>query len=370
MDDLLYKVALEMIPMVGSITAKKLLAYCGNAEAVFRETKVNLLKIPNIGEGIANSILNKNVLKKAENELVFMQKNNIEALFYADDNYPHCLFQCEDSPIILFKKGDVDLNAYRTISIVGTRNCTSYGTEFCEKLIATIAEQEYNTVIVSGLAYGIDVCAHKAALKYGIPTVAVVGTGLDMVYPAAHKSIANQIIEQKGAMLSDFPTQTVIDPKNFIRRNRIIAGLSEVTIVVESAEKGGAMVTADIAASYNRDVLAFPGRVGDKFSAGCNKLIKNNIAAMIESIDDLVAAMGWDSPSERLTTKQLPLFDMLNPEEMSIVNVLKENEIEIIDVIARKTGLPMAKLSALLLNLEFSGYVKALPGKAYILKRN
>ncbi|MDR1054798.1 MAG: DNA-processing protein DprA [Prevotellaceae bacterium] len=367
-NDLLYRVAIEMIPMVGSITAKRLLAYCGCAEAVFKAKKADLLRIPNIGEALAVAVLNQDILRKAEQELVFMQKNNIKALFYTDDDYPQNLKQCEDSPIILFQKGDIDLSKHRFISIVGTRNATAYGSGLCDKLIALIVERGYNPVIVSGLAYGIDVCAHKAAMKYGLKTVAIVGTGLDMVYPAAHRAIAKQITEE-GAVLSDFPSNTLIDRKNFIRRNRIVSGISEVTIVVESGEKGGAMVTADIAASYNRDVLAFPGRVGDEFSAGCNKLIKANIAAMIESIEDLEAAMGWDSPSEKLTTKQLPLFDLLTADEMCIVNVLKENDSEMIDIIAHKTGLPMAKLSALLLNLEFSGYVKALPGKAYALRR-
>lgn len=367
--DLLYKVALEMIPMVGSITAKRLLAYCGSAEAVFKASRADLLKIPNIGEGLANSILKKDVLKKAENELDFMRKNSINALFYTDADYPKYLLQCEDSPIILFQKGNLNFNNYQAISIVGTRNSTPYGIEICERLIANIAERGYNPVIVSGLAYGIDVCAHKAALKYGLKTVAVVGTGLDMVYPAAHRPVAKEISEN-GAIISDFPTGTMIDRKNFIRRNRIVAGLSEVTIVVESAVKGGAMVTADIAASYNRDVMTFPGRVGDEFSAGCNNLIKKNIAAVIEDIKDLEAVMGWDAPTEKLSTKQLPLFDLLSPDEINIINVLKESDQELIDLIAYKTGLPMAKLSALLLQLEFSGYIKALPGKAYAIKRN
>lgn len=368
MDDLLYKVAIEMIPLVGSITAKRLLAHFGgNAEAIFKAPKQELLKIPNIGEGLANSILKKEILKKAENELAFMRKNNVTALFYTDANYPNYLRQCEDSPTILFSKGDVDVNAYRVISIVGTRNSTPYGVELCEKLIADIATKQYNAIIVSGLAYGIDVCAHKAALKHGLNTIAVLGTGLDKVYPTAHASIAKQITEQ-GALLSDFPSQTIIDRKNFIRRNRIVAGMAEVTIVVESGEKGGALVTADMAMSYNRDVLAFPGRVGDQFSIGCNKLIKQNIAGVIEGIADLEAVLGWDTASK--PPIQLPLFDTLAPDEMSVVNVLKQKDSESIDSIAHKTGLPMAKLSALLLQLEFSGYIKALPGKTYALKNS
>lgn len=364
--DLLYKIAIDMIPMVGGITAKRLLSYCGSAEAVFRANKTELLRIPNIGEGLANSILNADVLKKAQQELIYTEKNNIKVLFYTDKDYPEYLFQCEDSPVILFQKGDINLNSYHAISIVGTRNATRYGIEMCEKLIADIASHGHNPVIVSGLAYGIDVCAHKAALKHGLQTIAVVGTGLDKMYPAAHRGIANDIVKQ-GAILTDFPTGTVIDRKNFIRRNRIVAGLSKVTIVVESGEKGGAMVTADIASSYNRDVMAYPGRVGDEFSVGCNKLIKTNIAAVIENIEDLEAVMGWDSYSNGKSVKQLPLFNLLSEEEISIINILRESNSEMIDVLAYKTGLPMAKLSALLLNMEFSGYIKALPGKIYKL---
>lgn len=369
-DNLFYSIALEMIPMVGSITAKRLLSYCGSAEAVFKANKADLLKIPNIGEVLANSILNQDVLRKAEKELDFIRKSNIKPLLYTNADYPAYLRQCEDSPVVLFQKGDIDINAYKAISIVGTRNCTPYGINLCETLIADIAQRGYNPLIVSGLAYGIDICAHKAALKYGLKTAAVVGTGLDAVYPAAHRAIAKQIGEC-GALLSDFPSGTVIDRKNFIRRNRIVAGLSEVTIVVESGEKGGALVTADIASSYNRDVLAFPGRVGDESSVGCNNLIKKNVAALITGIGDLEQLMGWDTQAMKQPAEvQLPLFAELTVEEKAIINVLKDNNSEHVDGIAHKTGLPMAKLSALLLNLEFAGHVQALPGKQYALKRN
>lgn len=356
-----------MIPKVGSITAKKLIAYCGSAEAVFKEAKSSLKKIKGINNIISQAVIDQQVLRLAEKELEYIHKNNVTALIYTDDAYPIRLKNCDDCPTVLFVKGSVDLNATKIISIVGTRNATPYGLECCEHLVEQLSVRGHNPIIVSGLAYGIDVCAHKASLKYGLSTVGVLGSGLNMIYPAQHRSIANQMLEQ-GALVSDFTSQAALDRNNFLKRNRIIAGLADATIVVESAEKGGALVTADIAMSYNRDVLAFPGRVGDSSSKGCNNLIKRNKAALIESVEDLEYALGWDEVKSAFP-KQLPLFANLGEKESIIISLLEKSEKETIDSLCRQTEMPISELAALLLNMEFSGYVRSLPGKAYSLSK-
>lgn len=365
--DLKYLIALDMIPKVGSITAKKLIACCGSAEAVFKEAKASLQKIRGINEVLAKAITGQQVLSLAEKELAYIQQNKITALTYTDDAYPARLKNCDDSPTFLFTKGSVDLNAAKILSIVGTRNATLYGLECCERLVEQLNARGHNPIIVSGLAYGIDVCAHKAALKYGLSTVGVLGTGLNTIYPSQHRSIANQMLEN-GALVSDFTSQAKLDRNNFLRRNRIIAGLADATVVVESGEKGGALVTADIAMSYNRDVLAFPGRVGDSCSKGCNNLIKKNRAALIESVEDLEYALGWDEVKPG-KTRQLPLLTNLGDKENRIISLLKKSEAETIDSLCRQTGIPVSELAVLLLNLEFFGYVRSLPGKAYILQK-
>lgn len=365
--ELKYLIALDMIPKVGSITAKKLIAHCGSAEAVFKEAKSSLQQIKGISNIIAQVIVGQKVLQQAEKELEYIQRNNIIPLTYVDDNYPIRLKNCDDSPTVLFVKGTINLNSSKIVSIVGTRNATPYGLECCERLVEQLSARGHNPIIVSGLAYGIDVCAHKAALKYGLSTIGVLGTGLNIIYPSQHHSIANQMLEQ-GALVSDFTSQTKLDRNNFLKRNRIIAGLADATIVVESGEKGGALVTADIAMSYNRDVLAFPGRVGDSSSKGCNGLIKKNKAALIESIEDLEYALGWDEVKQT-EAKQLPLFTNLSDKENLIVSILKKEEKETIDSLCRLTEIPISELAALLLNMEFSGYIRSLPGKTYCLSR-
>lgn len=366
-DDLLYKVALEMLPKVGGVTAKRLMSYCGDAKAVFKTPKQQLLKIPNISATVIQGILNAESLKRAEQELEFVQQHRLSILFYTDEQYPKRLLACDDGPTVLFMKGTTDLNTNKTISIVGTRAMTSYGTALCEKLLADMADKGYTPLVISGLAYGVDICAHKAALANKLDTVAVLGTGLNKVYPAAHRAMAQQI-EQHGALISEFPSDASIVPGNFLSRNRIVAGMADALVVVESSSKGGALVTAEIACSYNRDVAAFPGRVGDEYSAGCNALIKRNKAAMIESFADLEYLLGW-STKQQAKPQQLQLFCEITEAEQTILSVLKGTESLSIDTIAYTTGFPMPELSALLLNLEFAGYVNVLPGKAYSLKR-
>ncbi|MDR2292136.1 MAG: DNA-processing protein DprA [Prevotellaceae bacterium] len=362
-----YYIAIELIPNVGSITAKKLIACCGGADAVFLEKKSTISKITGIGNILVESVLAKRdeALKMAEAEIDFIEKNRIKTFVYTEKDYPKRLQICDDSPVVFFSKGDVDFNNKKILSIVGTRKATDYGTELCKKIIADMAVT-HKPVIVSGLAYGIDVCAHKAALHNGLKTIAVMGTGLNIIYPFNHKNIANQISKQ-GALITDFTSQSVFDRTNFLRRNRIIAGLADATIVVESGIKGGALVTAEIAGSYNRDVLTFPARVGDEYSAGCNRLIKTNKAAMIENINDIEYILGWMSKDDK--PKQLPLFDTLNEKEMQIINHLKKTDTDTIDNISHEIKIPMSQLSAMLLSLEFGGYIKSLPGKSYSLKK-
>ncbi|HJX72443.1 MAG TPA: DNA-processing protein DprA [Bacteroidales bacterium] len=362
-DSLRYQIGISLIPKIGPVLSRRLIEYCGSAEGVFREKQSGLLKVPGFGEKLSGQLRNKEVLEQADSEIEYMMKNNITPVFYLDKNYPRRLKQCEDAPVIFFLKGSTNLDRQKILSIVGTRNASEYGKELCNKLIEGLAGQHSDLLIISGLAYGIDVCAHKSALKQELDTVAVLGHGLSTVYPAIHRSIANQISTQ-GALLTEFISGEIPDAPNFIRRNRIIAGLADATVVVESGEKGGALITADIANSYNRDVFAFPGRISDKYSAGCNKLIKANRAALIEDFKDLEYLMGWQM-KQSPATAQKKMFVELNDDERLIMNLLEETDGLTIDQIAAHCHLPVSKISWLLINLEFNGLVKCLPGKFY-----
>lgn len=366
-EELKYKIGLSLIPGIGFALVKNLVAYLGSPEAVFREKGKSLQKVPGIGEVHASRIArHSEYLERAEEEINFILKNEVQCLFYLDENYPKRLKACADAPVVLYSKGNVNLNEMRVISMVGTRNASDYGRELCETFITSLAERTYPVWVVSGLAYGIDIAVHKACLKHEIPTVAVLAHGLDRLYPPLHKSIAHKMLSN-GGWLSDFVSGTKIERQNFLQRNRIIAGLADVTVIVESAEKGGALVTADIANSYNRDVCAFPGRATDNWSRGCNQLIKSNAATMIESLNDLEQLMGWDVPAQRPTEIQKQLFVDLNSEEQKIVDCLAEGE-QMIDQLGKVCQFPVSKISALLLGLEFKGLVASLPGKMYRLR--
>jgi DNA processing protein len=366
-DPLLYKVALSMVPGIGGVLARNLVAYTGSVENIFRESSVKLTKIPGIGEVNARRIKDKGVLPAAAEELEFAAKYGIEVFFYLDENYPVRFRHCADAPIVFFKKGKINLDAPKSISIVGTRNASDYGRQICDELLRCLAVKGHQALIVSGLAYGIDIQAHKSALKYNLPTVAALGHGLDKLYPSAHVKTAKAMLEN-GGIITDFPSRTKIDPSNFIRRNRLIAGLSDATIVIESGEKGGALITADIASSYDRDVFAFPGRATDPYSKGCNYLIKNNLAALIENAADLEYQLGWEVATGKKQPVQQQLFVELTDEEKIIVELLKKEEKTFIDVICKELGMPVGKVSAVLINLEFKGILEALPGKMYRLK--
>ncbi|MGC8824950.1 MAG: DNA-processing protein DprA [Bacteroidales bacterium] len=360
---LLYAIALSMVDGVGSVNAKKLIAYTGGVEQVFREKKKNLLKIPGINEGMVEQILKADSLKAAEKELAFIAKNDIRALFYLDEDYPLRLKQCFDSPLILYVKGVASLHQEKVISVVGTRSATEYGKMCCEQIIQQLSEHNHKVLIVSGLAYGIDIAAHRSALKHHFETVAVLGHGLNMIYPAVHVQYAREIVEH-GALVTEYHSQSILDRAYFVRRNRIIAGLADATLVIESGEKGGALITAELANSYNREVFAVPGRISDPFSSGCNRLIAQNKARILHTIDELENALGWKK-IEQPRFIQTQLFADLSEEENIILSVIRNHNDMLIDLISLETNIPIHRVSAALLNLEFAGLVKSLPGKRY-----
>jgi DNA processing protein len=363
-EDLKYQIALTLIPGVGAINAKKLIGYCGGVEAVLREKKAALSKIPGVGEIIAKSVAEHDVLGRAEEEVEFVKKNSIKTYFFLDSNYPSRLKHCEDGPILFFCKGDVDFNTNKVVGVIGTRNMTEYGKEKCEEIIKGLVP--HDALIVSGLAYGVDSCAHKVALDTGLETIAVLGHGLDRIYPAINSSLAKRI-EGQGALVSDFVSKTKPDRENFPKRNRIIAGLCDAVIVIEAAVTGGALITADIANSYNRDVFALPGRTTDAFSKGCNSLIKINKANLLESVADVEYIMGWTTKKGKQTPKQQAMFAELDPKEEVIVEFLKKNHEASIDYLVSNLGNTVGQTSAILLGLEFKGVVKQLPGKIFKL---
>lgn len=360
---LLHNIALTLVPGVGDVAAKKLIAYCGSAEEVFKAKKNLLLKIPGMGEMTANSLVNQAVLSRADAELNFVLKHNIEVLFYLNDNYPKRLKHCADSPIILYFKGNANLNAEKIISIVGTRKASEYGKKNTQHLVEELSAQQ--VTVISGLAYGIDIYAHKAAVQHHVPTVAVLAHGLDRIYPPAHKATAEKMLEH-GGLLTEFMSETNPDRENFPKRNRIVAGMADAVVVVEAAISGGALITAEIANTYNRDVFAVPGRLDDVYSEGCNRLIKTNKAALIESAKDIAYLLNWSRENQKPLAQQ-KLFMELNPEEEILVNVLREKGNSGIDDLMLLSEFTMSKVAGLLLTLEFNGVVKSLPGKVYQL---
>jgi DNA processing protein len=364
-DQLLYQIALTQIPGVGSITGKKLVSYCGGVEAVFRNNRKSLSRIPGVGKALIDSLSrDKAVFARAEKEIQFLESNRIKPLFYLDKQYPQRLHHCMDAPLMLYFLGDLDWNRPRIISIVGTRNATEYGKDICHELVSGLAP--YGVVIVSGLAYGIDSHAHKASLEARLPTAAVLAHGLDRIYPPLNRLLARRILRQ-GGLLTEFMSMTNPDRENFPKRNRIIAGVTDAVVVVEAGIKGGALITADIAGSYNRDVFAIPGRLNDQYSTGCNYLIKSNKAALIQSAADVVYMMGWEQSSVNSPNRQTNLFDQLSPDEQSVAAMLELQGESTIDWLSLKSGFPLGKVTSLLLSLEFKGIVKCLPGKMYRL---
>lgn len=363
-DALLFKIALGLLEGIGPVLAKRLVAYCGGVEAVFRESKKNLRRIPDIGPTLSASVVNKEVLKRAEEELQFIDKHRINSVFFLDEDYPTRLKNCEDSPLMLFCKGKMNLNAQKVVSIVGTRKASAYGKRVCEEIVEGLAAHE-DVLISSGLAYGVDICAHKAALKNNVQTVGVLAHGLDMIYPPPHRDTACLMMEN-GGVVTELTSGNKPERAHFPQRNRIVAGMADATLVIESARGGGSMITANLASSYNRDVLALPGRATDEFSTGCNLLIKSHRAALVESIQDLEYALGWDQKPKN-APKQTELFVNLKPDEKQVCEYLKQHGETPVDVLCLKLQLSASKAASLLLSLEFKGLVRSLPGKRFNL---
>ncbi|WP_047549437.1 DNA-processing protein DprA [Psychroserpens sp. Hel_I_66] len=362
--ELIYVLALQHVPKIGDVTAKKLINHCGSAEAVLKEKQSNLLKIDGIGASILHGLFDSKHLKEAENELRFIKENDITPLYFTDFDYPEKLKHCIDSPILLFQVGNVDLKQKRIISVIGTRKITTYGVSFCEKLIEELAP--FDPVIISGFAYGTDITAQKAAIKHNLQTVGCLAHGLNQIYPKVHKKYMADV-EANGGFLTDFWSTDPFDRNNFLKRNRIIAGMSEATIVIESAEKGGSLVTADIANSYSKDVFAVPGRVTDSQSVGCNNLIKTQQAHLLSNPLDVAYMLNWQLEKNTKPVIQKQLFVELSSEEKVIYNFLKDKDAQLLDVIAIQCELPTFKVASVLLGMELKGVTRPLPGKLFEL---
>ena len=359
--ELLYILALQRVPNLGDSSARKLIARFGSAEAVFKAKKSQLLKISGIGELRIRELQDSKHLKAAETELDFIQRENIKPLYFQEEDYPARLKHCHDAPLLLFSRGNIQLKNQKILSIVGTRKITPQGIAFCENLIEELSL--FKPVIVSGFAYGVDITAQKAAIKHGLQTIGCLAHGLNQIYPRQHAKYVKQI-EENGGFLTDFWSSDDFDRNNFLKRNRIIAGLSEATLVIESAEKGGSLVTADIANSYNREVFAVPGRPTDYYSLGCNNLIKTQNAHLLNSAADLIYMLGWKT-EESPKPVQKQLFIELDPEESKVMEYLQNSGKSQLDHIALNCGFPSFKTAGILINMELKGVVRPLPGKLF-----
>ena len=360
-EDLFYVLALQKVEGVGDVVAKKLLSHCGDAASVFK-TKLSLLhSIEGIGSVLLKNLKDKSVFEKAEAELKFIEKNHINVSYFSEEDYPERLKHCIDGPVLLFSAGNIDFKNRKIISIVGTRQVTAHGMDFCKQLIAELSP--LNPLIVSGLAYGVDIAAHQAAIENKLQTVGVIAHGLNQIYPKAHKRYVAKI-EENGGLITEFWSTSNPDKENFVRRNRIVAGISEATIVIESADKGGSLITANMAIGYNRDVFAVPGRTSDKYSQGCNNLIKTQKAQLLTSAADLVYNLNWDLESQAKPV-QKQLFVSLDNDEQKVYDFLHKNGKESLDIIALECDFPIFRISPLLLNMELKGVVRPLPGKLF-----
>ncbi len=363
-NDLLYQIALTLVPNIGDVHAKGLVNIYGSAEAIFKAKRKELDIIEGIGTVRARSIKEFTDFSSSEEEIKFIEKYKITPLFITGENYPKRLLNCYDSPALLYYRGNANLNTSKIVSIVGTRNNSDYGKMVCEKFIEEL--QSENVIVVSGLAFGIDTIAHKSALKNNLQTIAVLAHGLDRIYPQQNKALAKQITGQ-GGLLTEFISNTNPDKQNFPKRNRIVAGICDAVIVIESGKKGGSLITAELGNGYNKDVFAIPGRTNDAKSEGCNYLIKNNKAALINSAEDFLEMMNWSPAPKPAAKKQRELFIELTPQEKIIVDILQLQESIQIDELYFKSGLGSSAVATALLMLEMQGVVASLPGKLYKL---
>lgn len=365
-DKSIYRIALTLIKGVGVMHARNLMQVVGDEEAVFKETSRKLEAIPRLSRRAIEEIRNPEVMRRAERELAFVTKNNLQLHFFTDSSYPQRLTQCIDAPLLLYAKGNADLNREKVISIVGTRNATRYGEECCREFIKEISAKLPDIVIISGLAYGVDICAHRAALQNDLSTIAVLGHGLDRIYPSMHRQTAVEMLKS-GALLTEFPSETNPDKHNFVKRNRIVAGMSDAVVVIESGIKGGSLTTADIANSYFRDVFALPGRIHDKMSLGCNQLISDNKAVLLRNTEHFITAMGWEEETEPAPPIQKELFPALSNEEEQLYNLLSKRGAMQVNSLAIELNIPVTALFLILLEMEMKNMVESLPGGIYRL---
>ena len=361
-EELKYQIALSLTPNIGPVTVRRLIHHFGTAKNTFEHSPEELKRLMTIGDVRARSILSKRDLEKAEEQLEYAEKENIRVVSMLSNEYPSRLNQCSDAPVVLFVSGEVDLNPSRVVSIVGTRNATANGRELCRNLVEDMAGKD--VMVVSGMARGIDIEAHRAAMKFGVPTVAVLGHGLNRMYPLSHHRDAMEMIDAGGGLVTEFPRGTQPDRENFPKRNRVVAGMVDITVVVESGVSGGSIITATIAHSYGRDVAAFPGRPSDVTFRGCNKLIRQLKAALIESSGDLFRLMNWDQEKPKQAV-QKPMFLDLSDDERPVYDLLNEGQPVQLDELCEQLGKPVSQLSAILLTMELNGVIRALPGKRF-----
>ncbi len=355
---------LQRAKSIGTILAKKLINTVGDVELLFKEKPRALQKIHGVGRQIVKHLLDESQLKHVDKELQYILDNNISYSYFLEEAYPQNLKQCIDGPILFFQEGNIDFSNDKILSIVGTRNMTHYGKDFCNRLIDDLSE--YDPIIVSGLAYGVDICAHKTAMEHKLQTIAVLAHGLEQLYPRAHKKYIRQIYEF-GGVITEFWHQENPMREHFLQRNRIVAGLSQATVVIESAEKGGSLVTADIANSYDREVFAVPGKTTDIYSKGCNELIKKHKAQLATSSEDIVKMLGWDTKPTFAKKNQKQLFIELDDCEQKVYDYLQQKHTQLLDVIALECNISTFQLASVLLQLELKGVVKPLPGKMFTL---
>lgn len=363
-DALLYQLSLTLVPNIGPVQAKLLLQYC-EPEEIFHAKKSFLEKIEGIGPVRAESIKKFDDFYRAEEEIKFIEKYNITPLFITDPAYPKRLLNCFDPPTLLFYKGTADLNTEKLVAIIGSRSHTEYARQVTDKLVKDLAEQQ--VTVVSGLAYGVDGLAHKAAIKNNLPTVGVLAHGLNQIYPPEHAGLAKDMVAGNGGLLTEFGSHSKPDRHNFPARNRIVAGMCDATIVIETGIKGGSMITAELANNYNKDVFAIPGKVTDTKSAGCNYLIKNNKAILLTDGQQLAEIMGWQQQKKKVGGRQKKLFIEMGPDEKMIADILQEKEAVHIDEINARSGLSSSAVAAAILSLELQNVVLSLPGKQYQL---
>ena len=366
-EEQIYSLALTHIPGLGPIGAHKLLEAVGSATTIFKEAKHLEDWVPDISPKLKEELNCPEVLRLCEAEMKFAEKNHISCFTLQDAGYPSRLRECDDAPLVLFYRGSTDLNRLHIINMVGTRRATEYGKDICVRFLKELQEILPDVLVVSGLAYGIDIHAHRAALQYGLDTVGVLAHGLDRIYPSVHRHTAVEMLEH-GGLLTEFPSGTNPDRQNFIKRNRIVAGISDATIVVQSAVKGGALITADIAESYGRDCFAFPGRIGDEYSIGCNNLIRDNRAMLLQSAEELVKALSWDTVCQKPQAIQRELFIELSPDEEIVYALLQKQEEGMqINSLVVNANIPINRMTSILFEMEMRGIVRSMAGGVYRL---